>query len=77
MCSSVKAARDIFGRKADHGHQIYAHRFVLESLIRFGAPESIRYDAKPHIGTDVLVRVVQNLRRESSPWAAKCALVIR
>ncbi len=38
--------------------------FVLESLIRFGAPENIRYDAKPHIGTDVLVRVVQNLRRE-------------
>lgn len=38
--------------------------FVLETFVNFGADESIRYDAKPHIGTDVLVNVVQNLRRE-------------
>ena len=36
--------------------------FVLEQLVRFGAQESILYDAKPHIGTDVLLHVVQNLR---------------
>ena len=36
--------------------------WVLEMLHFFGAPENIRYDAKPHIGTDVLRRVVKNLR---------------
>jgi len=36
--------------------------FVFEQLVRFGAEESILYDAKPHIGTDVLLTVVQNLR---------------
>ena len=38
--------------------------FVLDAFVRFGAPENIRYDAKPHIGTDILVRVVQNMRSE-------------
>lgn len=38
--------------------------FVLEEMVRHGAQESVRYDAKPHIGTDVLIRVVKNLRQE-------------
>ena len=38
--------------------------WVLEQFAAHGAPESVRYDAKPHIGTDILVDVVQNLRRE-------------
>ncbi|MBE6914279.1 MAG: hypothetical protein E7472_05030 [Ruminococcaceae bacterium] len=37
-------------------------RFVLQQLVRFGAPEHIAWDAKPHVGTDVLVRVVKTLR---------------
>ena len=37
-------------------------RWVLEQLVRFGAQEEILYDAKPHVGTDVLFNVVQNLR---------------
>lgn len=37
---------------------------VLETLVRFGADESIRYDAKPHIGTDVLCQVVRRMRQE-------------
>jgi len=36
--------------------------FVLHSFHRFGAAESVTYDAKPHVGTDVLRRVVKNLR---------------
>lgn len=36
--------------------------FVLGQLRRFGAQEQIEYDAKPHVGTDVLRRVVRNLR---------------
>lgn len=39
-------------------------RFVLESFVRFGAREDILYDAKPHIGTDVLRTVVVNMRDE-------------
>ncbi len=36
--------------------------FVLHTFHRFGAAESVTYDAKPHVGTDVLRRVVKNLR---------------
>ena len=38
--------------------------FVLEEMVKHGAQENIRYDAKPHIGTDVLIRVVTELRKE-------------
>lgn len=38
------------------------NRWVLEQFVRFGAQESILFDAKPHVGTDVLLGVVQNLR---------------
>jgi len=37
--------------------------FVFHQLVNFGADESILYDAKPHIGTDVLLHIVQNLRK--------------
>ncbi len=39
-------------------------RYVLETLHEFGAPESILYSAHPHIGTDKLVDVVKNIRKE-------------
>lgn len=35
---------------------------VLEIFAENGAQPEIRYEAKPHIGTDVLVRVVKNMR---------------
>lgn len=35
---------------------------VLRIFVQFGAPEHILYESKPHIGTDVLKRVVANLR---------------
>lgn len=35
---------------------------VLEVFVKNGAPESILYEAKPHIGTDVLKKVVKNMR---------------
>ena len=38
--------------------------FVLESFHAFGAPENVTYDAKPHVRTDVLHRVVKALREE-------------
>lgn len=38
-------------------------RQVLEAFVRFGAPEEILYQAKPHIGTDRLKQVVKNMRQ--------------
>ena len=36
--------------------------YVLERLVRAGAPESVLYDAKPHIGTDRLRGIVRGVR---------------
>ena len=38
--------------------------WMLREFAAHGAPESVIYDAKPHIGTDILIDVVQNIRRE-------------
>lgn len=40
------------------------NREVLGTFVKFGAKESILYEAKPHIGTDVLSKVVKNMRQE-------------
>ena len=37
---------------------------MLKSFCDFGAPEEIRYNAKPHIGTDILRDVVKNIDAE-------------
>ncbi|MBR2938214.1 MAG: hypothetical protein IKB80_06990 [Oscillospiraceae bacterium] len=37
--------------------------WILEQFVKAGAREDILFDAKPHVGTDVLLTVVQNLRR--------------
>ncbi|MBR1630101.1 MAG: FAD-dependent oxidoreductase, partial [Lachnospiraceae bacterium] len=50
----VTQKNDRFGR----------NRFVLETFHKFGADESVLYDAKPHIGTDKLVEIVSAMRRE-------------
>lgn len=39
-------------------------RNVLEALVRFGAPKEILYQAKPHVGSDRLRRVLVNFRKE-------------
>ncbi len=39
-------------------------RIVLETFVKFGAPNDILYKAKPHIGTDMLKSVVKNMRLE-------------
>ena len=35
---------------------------VLEEFVHFGAPKQILYLSKPHIGTDNLIRILQNMR---------------
>jgi len=38
--------------------------WMLQQFAAHGAPESVVYDAKPHIGTDILIDVVQNIRAD-------------
>lgn len=40
------------------------HRKVLELFVEFGADPEIMYVNKPHIGTDVLCRIVRAMREE-------------
>lgn len=44
--------KDPFGR----------NRKVLETFVTYGAPAAILYESKPHIGTDILMNVVRNMR---------------
>ena len=37
--------------------------WVLEQFVAAGAREDILFDAKPHVGTDILLSVVQNIRQ--------------
>ena len=36
---------------------------VLETFVKFGAPEEILYTSKPHIGTDNLIHILKNIRK--------------
>ena len=36
---------------------------ILSIFVENGAPEEILYQSKPHIGTDILAEVVQNMRK--------------
>ena len=40
------------------------HAYILERFVEYGASPDILADAKPHVGTDRLYTVLQNLRRE-------------
>lgn len=39
-------------------------RFVLKTFTDFGAPADIMYKAKPHIGTDMLLGTIENMREK-------------
>lgn len=41
---------------------------VLDIFISHGAPEKIAYVNKPHIGTDILIKVVADMRRQIEAW---------
>lgn len=38
--------------------------YVIEELIKCGAPEEIAYIGKPHVGTDILKKVVKGIREQ-------------
>ena len=48
--------------KLNTGNTSIYSRKVLEEFVKFGAPKEILYTAKPHIGTDNLVKIVKNIR---------------
>ena len=48
--------------KLNTGNSSIYSRKILEEFVRFGAPKEILYTAKPHIGTDNLVKIVKNIR---------------
>ena len=41
------------------------NRLVLETFVRFGAPPTVIYDQKPHLGTDILIDIVKAMRKET------------
>lgn len=47
------------------------NRFVLETFVKFGAPEQILYENKPHIGTDILAGVIKNMRQAMEARGAR------
>jgi uncharacterized FAD-dependent dehydrogenase len=50
--------------KLNTGTHDFRISWVLRQFAEHGAPESVKWDAKPHIGTDVLIDVVQNIRSD-------------
>lgn len=48
--------------KLTTGIKDFRKRFVLETFVRYGAHDDILYLNKPHVGTDVLINVVKNMR---------------
>ena len=56
--------------KLNTGTKDLRHRFILETLVRCGAPDTILTDAKPHVGTDMLHIALKNMRNELTALGA-------
>lgn len=50
--------------KLQTGTRSPAHRLILETFVAAGAQRQILWDAKPHVGSDVLPRVVTDIVRQ-------------
>lgn len=50
--------------KLTTGIKDFRRKKFLDELILAGAPSEIAYEAKPHVGTDILINVVRNLDRK-------------
>lgn len=50
----------LFSRR--NNNTSYVNR-VLKTFVKFGAPAEIEYISKPHLGTDLLCKIVRNIRR--------------
>ena len=49
--------------KLNTGTKNPAHRLILETMVDAGAPREILWDAKPHVGSDILPAVVTHIAR--------------
>lgn len=38
--------------------------YVLDTFIKHGADEQIKYEKKPHVGTDIIREIIRNIRQE-------------
>ena len=47
--------------KLNTGTKNPAHRLILKTFVEAGAPRDILWDAKPHVGSDILPTVVDNI----------------
>lgn len=45
--------------------------YVLDELVNSGAPKEIKYEGKPHIGTDILKGVVKNIREKIKSYGGE------
>ena len=52
-------------------------RYVLQTLAAHGAQPEILYEAKPHIGTDVLRNVVKGIRQQILDWGGEVRFGVR
>lgn len=50
---------------------------VLKTFVKHGADPAILYQGKPHIGTDVLSKVVKACGKKYCVWAEKSAFTVR
>ena len=72
------AAQVLFRWQADHAHQkTPVAAKVLEEMVAAGAPEEILYDAKPHIGTDLLRGVVKSSFGEKNHFSGRRGALLR
>lgn len=66
-CSNVQFGEGGAGAFSDGKLTTNLHsplcRDVIDTFVKFGAPEEISYINKPHIGTDNLVKIVANIRK--------------
>lgn len=44
---------------------------ILNTFVECGAPEEILYDSKPHIGTDILCKIVKTMRKKIIEWGGE------
>lgn len=68
--------------KLGTGTKSPAHRLILQTFVEAGAPRSILWDAKPHVGSDILPHVVTSICdriRElgGEVWLRSCLTDIR
>ncbi len=45
--------------------------FVLDTFVKYGSHDDIKYDSLPHIGSDVLVEILKNMREAIIEWGGE------